>query len=166
MSIDHENVPKRTNVIDTRSVIFVDIIALLSASSSYRNTDYTKQVLLLLNNTVSHKRTRYYPTEEGSGRARAPIFLRTVSKATVTYRLDEHIARVMRLAVSTQRTQREGRGCREKGGRAREATPANRCHKARTCVRTGEGGSGQSRDVTALRFALQPGALCAPILQF
>lgn len=45
----------------------------------------------------------------------------------------------------------------EKGGRAREATPANRCHKARTCVPTREGGPGQSRDVTALRSArLQP----------
>ncbi|KAK1128100.1 hypothetical protein K0M31_003585, partial [Melipona bicolor] len=34
--------------------------------------------------------------------------------------------------------------------RTREATPANRCHKAGTCVRAREGSWGQSQDVTVL----------------
>lgn len=62
-----------------------------------------------------------------------------MSKATLTYRLWRAYCTcgwVCRHDV------RGWEGCgREKGwSGAREATPANRCHKARTCVRTREGG--------------------------
>lgn len=129
----------------------------LQSLSKYRDQAREKEkrvLFLLLDNIVLYKRT-HTVREERNGEPLAPQYFparsrRDVSKATATYRFDEHITTcdVEQLCRHSGYGRQESRDTMEKGGRAREATPANRCHKARTCVRTGEGGPGQSRDVT------------------
>ena len=73
------------------------------------------------------------------------------------YWLKQHIGRAVKLATPTEGT---GKDEEKRRGtyRTREATPANRCHKAGTCVRARKGSWGQSQDVTVLRSIRTIGA--------
>lgn len=187
MSIDRENAAKRISVIDIRSVSCANTIPPFfpSSLSQYR-------VYITIEHFFPFQVTRVYSTlqrkkplfrfEEKKRRVvrppRCPIYFSVrslslsldLSKATLTYRLWRTYC------TCGGSVCRRGAACAVKGRRvarekgrsgAREATPANRCHKARTCVRTEEGGGSKPRRdgltfrAVRSRYSPVPTAVCS-----